>query len=67
MTEQELQKLKALREQYQKLRNEKLATGIVIKTMMGDFEVSNQQVVTAVLDFLTREVNEQIRQHINDE
>lgn len=62
----ELEKLKRLQEKYQQLRNEKLATDIVIHTLMGDFEVSNPHIVTAVLDFLIHEISEIIKQEIKE-
>ncbi len=63
---EEIRKLKKVQEQYLQLRNEKLATGITIKTMIGNFEVNNQQMVTAVLDFLIREVSDQIKQKVDE-
>lgn len=63
---EEIRKLRKVQEQYLQLRNEKLATGITIKTMIGSFEVNNQQMVTAVLDFLIREVSDQIKQKVDE-
>ena len=56
--------LESLRNAYQRIRNEGLATGITINTMVGDYPIKNPQVVTAVLDFLIREVNDQIKKEI---
>lgn len=56
--------LEGLREAYQHIRGEGLATGITINTMVGDYPIRNPQVVTAVLDFLIREVNDQIKKEV---
>lgn len=66
MEEIQMIKLEQLRESYQKIRNEKLATGITIRTMTGDFDIKNPQIVNAVLDFLIKEVTEQIKAKTND-
>ena len=63
---EELEKLHKLQEKYMRLRNEKLATEVVIKSVCGSFEVTNPQVIMKVLDFLIREVGEQIKQYINE-
>ena len=65
MDETQIAKLALLREAYHKIRNEKLATGITIHTLSGDFHINNGQIVTAVLDFLIHEVNAQIRNEVN--
>lgn len=66
MDETQIAKLGMLREAYQKVRNEKLATGITIHTLTGNFDISNKQIVTAVLDFLIKEVTEQIKMQVNE-
>lgn len=66
MDETQIAKLALLREAYHKIRNEKLATGITIHTLSGDFDINNGQIVTAVLDFLIHEVNAQIRNEVNE-
>ena len=48
---------------YQKLRNECLATGLVINTVIGDFVITNEQAVSTILDSLIKELNDQIKEH----
>ena len=58
--------IKVLRElcgTYQKLRNEGLATGLVINTVIGDFVITNEQAVSTILDSLIKELNDQIKEH----
>lgn len=66
MEESQRTKLNSLRDAYQRIRNEKLATGITVNTLSGNFDITNPQIVTAVLDFLIYEVSEQIKAQVNE-
>ena len=66
MEESQRTKLNSLRDAYQRIRNEKLATGITVNTLSGNFDITNPQIVTAVLDFLIHEVSEQIKAQVNE-
>ncbi len=65
MNEETIKTLTALRDAYQKIRTEKLAKGIVINTLIGDYEITNQQIVATVLDLLIHEANEGIRKEVD--
>ena len=62
---EDIRQLEKLRDAYQRIRGESLATGITINTLAGDYPIKNQQVVSAVLDFLIREVSDQIKKEID--
>lgn len=64
--DKELNKLRSLQGKYLRLRNEKLATGIVIKSPCGNFEISNPSIIMGTLDFLIREISEQIKKSIDE-
>lgn len=64
--DKELNKLRNLQGKYLRLRNEKLATGIIIKSPCGNFEISNPSVIMGTLDFLIREISEQIKKSIDE-
>ncbi len=65
MNDETISNLKSLRDSYQRIRNEKMATGVTIHTLIGDYPIKNPQVIVTVLDLLIREANEQIRQLVN--
>ena len=66
MNEQIVKTLEELRNDFQRIRDEKMATGITIHTLIGDYPIKNQQVVVTVLDLLIKEANDQIRKIINE-
>ncbi len=57
--------LESLREAYQKIREKKLASRVVIKTIIGDYQITNEQIVTTILDLLIHEANKRINQEVN--
>ena len=63
MEENKVEVLEQSREIYQSIRNEKLATGIIIQSRKGDYEIKNTLVINNVLDFLVKEINEQIKRY----
>jgi len=65
--EEERRKLNELLSAYRSIREGKLATGITIHTMSGDFAINKTQIVNDVLDFLIREANEHIRAILNEQ
>ena len=61
MATNDVEQLVSLRDAYQRLRNENLATAVTINTLAGEYVIRNPQVVSAVLDFLIKEANDQIK------